>query len=95
MSRISIGIGISDANHQRLRALVQQHSTTQSELLSAVVSCMTEPEVSALIARYRKLRELEQEMHRTADANLMQFLRGRSAAEMDALIQAAKTSGES
>lgn len=88
-----IGLSINDALYKRLQAAVEKHETTQSEFLCAAVSCLSDSDVESLLARYRKLRELEKELRREADSNLMHYLQGRTPEEMDKLIETAKQAG--
>lgn len=89
-----IGLSINDALYERLRDITDRHNASQSEVLCAAVSVLSEDQIHDMLVRYRKLRQLERQLRKEADLNLLQFLRGRTAEEMEQLIQTAKRTAD-
>ena len=84
-----IGILLSQHNYERLKSVCLRLDVSQSKLLSAVVSVMSDAEIRAVVDRYEKLQTLEKSLRSIADANMLEYIRGKSVAELEAMVAAA------
>lgn len=87
------GVFLSDEQAQRLDAAAKRHAVPQSWFLAAVVSVMSDDEQSNLIARFKELRAIEEDMRREADRALLGYIRGKTLDEMRQLVAASRSAG--
>ncbi len=85
-----IGLNISDETLVRLRTAGMVHQAPYSEIFSAVVSIMTDAELADFLARHRRLKELEKELRKEADAAMLSHIRGKTVEQLESMIAASK-----
>lgn len=90
-----LGIHIAPHNHERLQRVTMELGTTQSELLAAVVSVMSDEEIKNMLARYRELGKIEAELEQVAKDNILQLIRGKSPEDLKKILAAAQKAGKS
>ncbi len=86
-----IGLSITTEQHQRLTDRCDHFNVTQSELLAAMTTVLTDDEVKSMLDRYAEVQALETEMRTIADRNMLTYLRGRTPAELKTMVLAART----
>ena len=85
-----ISIGLKEHEQERLRLLCKEADCTQNGLFVAMVSVCSIDEVKGILARFAKLKHIEQELRQAADANLMTYIRGRSLPELESMLEAVR-----
>lgn len=93
MTIIRIGLGLQEHVHKRLVAITSKLDTSQTRLMSAVVSALSEVEINAILHRYDQITAIEEEIRSAADANMMAYLRGKSLEDLQRILVAAQTAG--
>lgn len=93
MTIIRIGLGLQEHVHKRLVALTHKLDTSQTRLMSAVVSALSETEINAILRRYDQITAIEEEIRSSADANMMAYLRGKSLEDLQRILKAAQEAG--
>ena len=90
---VRIGIALTKLQHERLRTVVLRLQTTQTKLVAAMTSVMSDAELKTLLDRYDRLVEIEREIRKVADANMLQYIKGRSVEELQQMLEAARAAG--
>lgn len=89
-----IGIGVNDATRERLRVVTQSLQVSQSRLVSAIVSVMSNEEIRTVLARYDRLTKIEGEIRQIADQSMLGYIRGKSVADLETMLAAARNAGK-
>lgn len=93
MTIVRIGIGLHDHVHKRMVGVTSKLGVSQARLVSAVVSALSEAEITTILHRYDQITAIEEEIRSSADANMMAYLRGKSLEDLQRILLAAQTAG--
>jgi aspartyl/asparaginyl beta-hydroxylase (cupin superfamily) len=85
-----IGLLLQDHEMERLQSLCANLGTTQSNILAAAVSCLTEAEVKDLIDRFHELQNIETELCQISNLETLKLLRSKTLPELRKILAAAK-----
>jgi hypothetical protein len=87
------GLALKPEHKERLDAVTATHGCSQSELMAATVTVLSDAEIASMLERYRKTRAIEKELRKTADQRLLAFLKGKSPEDLEKMLQAAQKAG--